>query len=103
MTGPDATHLLARRFDSQDLGGVSGAELREAGAAAPRNIVLALDSSDTAERLLQWAIMNLYRKGDIFHLVHVALVLAHQEEVHHQASIDGAMLAQRAVRRLLFS
>ena len=78
-TEPTVAHLLAKRFDSSDLGGLdSAARLRQAGAQAPRHIVLALDHSEQAERLLQWAITNLYRKGDIFHIVHVALVLAPQ-------------------------
>ena len=84
MTEPTTTHLLAKRYDSSDLGGISRDQLRETGAQTARHIVLALDSTDTAERLLQWAIVNLFRKGDVFHIVHVALVLSSQDEVHHQ-------------------
>ena len=93
MEEPSTTHLLAKRFDSTDLGIVGGSLLRQAGEAT-RHIVIALDSSETAERLLQWTIVNLYRKGDVFHIVHVALVLAHQEELHHQ--VPGMSVASRS-------
>ena len=83
MTDPQVTHLIAKRYDSSDLGGVDPSQLRGTGGQT-RHILLALDTSEAAERLLQWAIVNLHRKGDVFHIVHVALVLAPQEEVYHQ-------------------
>ncbi|KAK9786674.1 hypothetical protein WJX73_005412 [Symbiochloris irregularis] len=76
------SHLIARRYDASDL---SVPNLRD--EQSTRHIVLALDSSETAEHLLQWAIVNLHRKGDTFHIVHVALVLAAPEEIQH--SVPG--------------
>lgn len=85
------SHLIAKRYDSNGLGGIDGSELRDAGARATRHIVLALDTTEAAEKLLQWAIVNLHRKGDVFHVVHVAKILAPHEDIQHQ--VPGTSLS----------
>ncbi|GIL56848.1 hypothetical protein Vafri_12140 [Volvox africanus] len=49
-----------------------------------RNILLAIDTTDASVSAAQWAMHEFYRKGDTFHLVHVARILAPQLTIHHQ-------------------
>jgi nucleotide-binding universal stress UspA family protein len=41
------------------------------GFRAHRNILIAVDNSDDSLKACQWAIENMYRQGDEFHLLHV--------------------------------
>ncbi|GLC37171.1 hypothetical protein PLESTB_000987600 [Pleodorina starrii] len=53
-------------------------------AQAGRQILLAIDTTDASVAAAQWAMHEFYRKGDTFHLVHVARILAPQLTIHHQ-------------------
>ncbi|KAG2439856.1 hypothetical protein HYH02_010488 [Chlamydomonas schloesseri] len=59
------------------------------GGAAPalapaRNILLAVALDDASLAAVNYAIHELYRKGDQFHLVHVARILSPSITIHHQ-------------------
>ena len=43
----------------------------------PRKIVFATDLAADSERALDWAIENIYKAGDVFHIVHVAKLKVH--------------------------
>ncbi|GFR43064.1 hypothetical protein Agub_g4071, partial [Astrephomene gubernaculifera] len=64
--------------------------MHSSGGASPgsstsgRAILLALDLTDASVNAAQWAMHEFYRKGDTFHLVHVARILAPQLTIHHQ-------------------
>lgn len=52
----------------------AAASTTEAGPAdggGGRHLVLAVDDSDASERAAMWAVANLYRPGDICHLMHI--------------------------------
>jgi nucleotide-binding universal stress UspA family protein len=41
----------------------------------PRTLIVAVDDSDTSERACEWTATNLWRKGDVIHLLHVITAL----------------------------
>jgi nucleotide-binding universal stress UspA family protein len=41
----------------------------------PRTLIVAVDDSDTSERACEWTARNLWRKGDVIHLLHVITAL----------------------------
>ncbi|BDA43421.1 hypothetical protein COCOBI_04-4330 [Coccomyxa sp. Obi] len=50
--------------------------------SAHRNIVLALDKTEDCQKLLEYA--RVYHKpGDVYHVVHVAKLVGHKEEIFH--------------------
>jgi hypothetical protein len=50
---------------------------------ALRNVVVAIDLSDTALKATQWAAHEFCRPGDIVHLVHVSRILSPQTTIQH--------------------
>lgn len=65
------TSLLCRSADVSKTANSGTIPLAEEPNVAERNILIAVDDSDTSERACQWAIDNLYREGDVLHLFHV--------------------------------
>lgn len=52
-------------------------------ALRERNVVVAFDASEDSLKALEYAAKNIFRKGDIFHLVHVVKCLEPPLEVFH--------------------
>ncbi|KAG2443942.1 hypothetical protein HXX76_002281 [Chlamydomonas incerta] len=55
-----------------------------AGPAPARTVLLAVALDDASISAVNYAIHELYRKGDQFHLVHVARILSPSITIHHQ-------------------
>lgn len=49
----------------------------------PRKIVVATDLTEDSERALEWALANVYKQGDEFHIVHVANIKDETSETFH--------------------
>ena len=50
-------------------------------AHGSRSILVAVDTTEQSLAMLDWAVRQLHQQGDVFHLVHVAKVMASTEEV----------------------
>lgn len=50
---------------------------------ANRNIVIALDGTDTGFRALDLVFQDFYKARDVVHVVHVVKCMSPQFEIHH--------------------
>ena len=57
-----------------------GEELVQASHGS-RSILVAVDTTEQSLAMLDWAVRQLHQHGDVFHLVHIAKVMASTEEV----------------------
>ena len=55
----------------------------------PRHLVVAIDMSEASCKAMQYAAVEVARRGDVLHLVHVARVLTPQCTIQHSKSDPG--------------
>eukprot|EP00877_Chromochloris_zofingiensis_P000985 jgi/Chrzof1/10888/Cz05g16010.t1 len=59
--------------------------MAESAVTAKRNVLLTVDTTTASVQALQYAVHEIYRPGDVLHLLHVAPVLSPQYTIGHVA------------------
>lgn len=62
-------------------------------AAAARHLVVAVDESEGSYQSVEWVLANMYRQGDMLHLMHVIPALPESLRYSPFAADAGNMLA----------
>lgn len=66
--------------------------MAESAVTAKRNVLLTVDTTTASVQALQYAVHEIYRPGDVLHLLHVAPVLSPQYTIGHGKSLVGGAI-----------
>lgn len=58
-------------------------DIPEHGGKKERDIVVAIEHTEAGLHAVQWVLDNIYRDGDVIHVIHVAKIKAPTTEIYH--------------------